>query len=206
MWGFYLSSDSWALERQGMVGFSATLLSGLPSGDFGVLVEQGIGPGVNVEYFINNYISVGGNFGYLLFQSPSLVSPVYDTSTKAFDWPITQEWKTISYGVFGKLIFTPEKEFSFYGKGNLMKNSYKIKYERRQPLLPSDSTTTKNTATQISAGLGVTFDYKKRLGMFAEFLYSGFLEKVKGLKVQFFSFNIGVTFYFGGKKTQKEVQ
>ncbi len=203
---FYLNSESWSLERQGMVGFTATLLSGLPSGDFGVLVEQGIGPGVNVEYFINNYISVGGNFGYLLFQSPSFVSQVFNDITDSLEWPITQEWKTMSYGVFGKLIFTPEKEFSFYGKGNLLRNSYKIKYERREPVLSPDSSSEKNSTTQISAGIGVTFDYKRRLGMFAEFLYNQFLEKVKGLRVQFFSFNIGVTFYWGGKKTQKEVQ
>ncbi len=182
------SSPSWGLERKGMVGFGGTILTGLATGDFGSLVESGLGPGVNIEYFMTKSVAVGANFGYLLFQSPAVVQ----------DSTLTQEWRMLSYGLFGKYIFNPEKEFSFYGKGGAMLNSYQIRYERVSPPVPSDSSKIKDNTAQISAGLGITFDYKERLGLFAEFLYNRLL--IKNISVQFFNLNIGATFYFGGKK------
>jgi len=192
------SSPSWGLERKGMVGFGGTILTGLATGDFGALVESGLGPGVNIEYFMTKSLAVGANFGYLLFQSPSKVSQIYNDTTSQLEWPITQEWRMISYGVFAKYVFNPEKVFSFYGKGGFMGNNYKIKKERISPPLPSDSSEVKDNTTQISAGLGMTFDYKEKVGIFAEFLYNRLL--IKNLSVQFFGLNIGATLYFGGRK------
>lgn len=183
-----LNSSSWSLDRDGMVGFGGTILTGLATGDFGALVESGLGPGVNIEYFMNKSVAVGANFGYLLFQSPAVVQ----------DSTLTQEWRILSYGLFGKYIFNPDKEFSFYGKGGAMLNSYQIRYERIAPPVPSDSSKIKDNTIQISAGLGMTFDYKERLGLFAEFLYNRLL--IKDISVQFFGLNIGATLYFGGRK------
>ena len=183
-----LDSSSWGLDRDGMVGFGGTILAGLATGDFGALVESGLGPGVNIEYFMNKSVAVGANFGYLLFQSPAVIQ----------DSTLTQEWRMLSYGVFGKYIFNPDKEFSFYGKGGAMLNSYQIKYERVSQPVASDSSKIKDNTAQISAGLGITFDYKERLGLFAEFLYNRLL--IKNLSVQFFGLNIGATLYFGGRK------
>ncbi|EQB63252.1 MAG: hypothetical protein RBG1_1C00001G0831 [candidate division Zixibacteria bacterium RBG-1] len=183
-----LNSSSWSLDRDGMVGFGGTILTGLATGDFGSLVESGLGPGVNIEYFMNKSVAVGANFGYLLFQSPAVIQ----------DSTLTQEWRMLSYGVFGKYIFNPDKEFSFYGKGGAMLNSYQIKYERVSQPVASDSSKIKDNTAQISAGLGITFDYKERLGLFAEFLYNRLL--IKNLSVQFFGLNIGATLYFGGRK------
>lgn len=179
---------SWGLDRKGMVGFGGTILTGLATGDFGSLVESGLGPGVNIEYFMTKSVAVGANFGYLLFQSPAVVQ----------DSSLTQEWRMLSYGLFGKYIFNPDKEFSFYGKGGAMLNSYQIKYERVSPSVPPDSSKIKDNTIQISAGLGMTFDYKERLGLFAEFLYNRLL--IKDISVQFFGLNIGGTLYFGGRK------
>ena len=183
-----LNSSSWSLDRDGMVGFGGAILTGLATGDFGSLVESGLGPGVNIEYFMNKSVAVGANFGYLLFQSPAVIQ----------DSTLTQEWRMLSYGVFGKYIFNPDKEFSFYGKGGAMLNSYQIKYERVSQPVASDSSKIKDNTAQISAGLGITFDYKERLGLFAEFLYNRLL--IKNLSVQFFGLNIGATLYFGGRK------
>lgn len=171
-----------------MLGFGGTILTGLATGDFGSLVESGLGPGFNIEYFMNKSLALGANFGYLLFQSPAVIQ----------DSTLTQEWRLLSYGVFGKYIFNPDKEFSFYGKGGAMLNSYQIKYERVSPPLPPDSFKIKDNTTQICAGLGITFDYKDRLGFFAEFLYNRLL--IKNISVQFFGLNIGATLYFGGRK------
>jgi len=198
------SSSGWSLERNGMVGFGGTILTGRATGDFGSLVESGLGPGVNIEYFMNKSLALGANFGYLLFQSPSLVTGVCTLQScndiTDFQWPITQEWRMISFGAFAKYIFNPEKDFSFYGKGGVMGNNYRIKYERISPPVPSDSSKFKDNTAQISAGLGITFDYKERLGLFAEFLYNRLLIKQKGVSVQFFGLNIGATLYFGARK------
>lgn len=182
------TSPSWCLDRQGMVGFSGTILTGLATGDFGSLVESGLGPGLNIEYFMNKSLAVGANFGYLLFQSPAVVQ----------DSTLTQEWRMLSYGLFGKYIFNPDKEFSFYGKGGAMLNSYQIRYERVAPPVPSDSSKIKDNTAHINAGVGITFDYKEKLGIFGEFLYNRLL--IKNLSVQFFNLNIGATLYFGGRK------
>lgn len=182
-----------------MVGLGGTVLTGLPTGDFGALVESGLGPGVSLEYFVNKSAALGVNFGYLIFQSPGNVSQVLNDSGKLV-WPITQEWRMISYGIFGKYVFNPEKEFSFCGKGGFMGNSYRIKYERISPPVPSDSSKFDDNTAQITAGLGINFDYKQSLGLFADFLYNRLLIRGKGISVQFFSLNIGATVYFGGRK------
>jgi len=171
-----------------MIGVSGSILTGLATGDFGSLVESGLGAGVNLEYFMNKNLVLGASFGYLLFQSPAVV----DESTLA------QEWRMLSYGVFGKYVFNPNKEFSFYGKGGAVLNSYQIKYERFTPPVPSDSSKLKDNTTQLNAGLGISFDYKERVGIFAEFLYNRLL--IKDLSVQFFGLNIGATLYWGGRK------
>ncbi len=196
---FTITSSGWGLERTHMIGMGGTILTGLPTGDFGSLVESGLGPGVNVEYFVNKSTALGINFGYLIFQSPGNVSQVLDSSGKLV-WPVTQEWKMVSYGVFGKYVFNPEKEFSFCGKVGFMGNSYRINYERIDPPVPSDSSKFEDNTAQITAGLGVNFDYKERLGLFADFLYSRLL--IKGVSVQFFSLNLGATVYFGGSKSK----
>lgn len=182
------SSPSWGLERKGMVGFGGTILTGLPTGDFGSLVEAGLGPGLNAEYFFTKSIAFGATFGYLLFQSPAVIEA----------GALSQEWKMLSYGVFGKYIYNPEKEFTFYGKGGFMSNTYKIKYERVSSTFSTDSSTVWKTTGQISVGLGLNFDYKERVALFADFLYNRLF--IKDVSVQFFNLNIGATLYFGGKK------
>jgi len=196
------SSTSWGLERKGMVGFGGTILAGLATGDFGSLVESGLGPGVNIEYFMNKSLAIGANFGYMLFQSPSVVIGVCTLAScidsTDFAWPVVQEWSMVSFGAFAKYIFNPEKNFSFYSKGGIMGTNYRIKYDRVYPPVPSDSSRVRKNTGQISAGLGITFDYKERVGIFAEFLYNRLL--IKNLSVQFFNLNVGATLYFGGRK------
>jgi len=195
-------SPGWCLERQGMVGVGGTLLAGLATGDFGSLVESGLGPGVNIEYFMNKSLAIGANFGYMLFQSPSVVTGVCTLAScidsTDFVWPLDQEWSMVSFGAFAKYIFHPEKNFSFYSKGGIMGNNYRIKYDRVYPPVPSDSSNFKDNTIHINVGLGMTFDYKEKVGIFAEFLYNRLL--IKNLTVQYIGLNIGATLYFGGRK------
>lgn len=187
-----------------MIGVGGAVLTGLPTGDFGALVESGLGPGLNIEYFANKSLVLGATFGYLLFQSPSRVTGVctlqFCNDSTDLSWPVVQEWRMISVGAFANYIFNPERDFSFYGKGGILANNYRIKKERVYPELPSDSSRFQENTGQVSAGLGVNFDYKQRIGIFAEFLYNRLL--IKGLRVQFFSLNLGATVYFGGRKSK----
>lgn len=62
-----------------------------------------------IGYFIDDYIAIGGRFGYELStqETPSILDP---------NATVDDKFTTLNIGAFGRYYFTPESNFSFFGE------------------------------------------------------------------------------------------
>ncbi len=62
-----------------------------------------------VGYFIDDYIAIGGRFGYV--SSTGEIASIIDPNAT-----IDDKTTTLNIGAFGRYYFTPENNFSFFGE------------------------------------------------------------------------------------------
>lgn len=195
----YSFSDGLAMSRKGQFGITGSILSGFPSGEFADLTNTGLGVGLELEYAAWPQISLGILVNYLPFQGADQVSFLV----------LSEDWATLSYGVFGKYSYNPEKELVPYLKIGALVTSYDTDvfrpvFDTGQSLDASFSGSGKLTAT---GGVGIRWDISERVGFAGELLFTkvfDVIHDVRGLRrnvdTQYVSFNLSASLYLGKRK------
>lgn len=195
-------SRGFGLERKGQLGVTGLILSGFPSGNFAHLTNTGLGLGLELEYFVSNHIALGMLVNYLPFQGSEVLT----------FYTLSEEWTTLSYGLFGKYNFSPHKEIVPYLKAGALITSYKTNIQRLANL---DSTGEIDTSFSdrgkitLMGGVGMHWDASQRFGFSGELLFTRFFDVVHDLRgirrdvgAQYVSFNLSATFFLGKKPEQ----
>jgi len=194
-----LASQSSALLRKGQLGTTASIVSGFPSGNFSDLTNTGLGVGIELEYYISQSVAVGFLFNYLPFQGPDII----DTLT------LSEEWTVTSYGVFGKIQASPEKEVVPYVKVGGLVSFYEVDITRqRSPTI--DTSFSEQAKLTAMGGVGMRWDIEHWVGVSGELLFTKIFDVIQDLQnyggrrfkvdAQYVSFNLNATIFFGGAK------
>jgi len=194
------ATESQALHRKGQLGFTASILSGFPSGNFSKLTNTGLGVGVELEYYLSQSFALGFLFNYLPFQGPDIVDSI----------TLSEEWTITSYGFLGKYQFSPEKEVVPYLKVGGLVSFYEVNITR-QVSPPIDTSFSEQAKLTAMGGVGMRWDIENWVGVSGELLFTKIFEVVHDLTsypggnrvevdAQFVSFNLNATIFLGGSK------
>ena len=226
---FVLSSNGFAIELKGKFALSGIGNLGLPVGDFADedkgAAKSGFGFGANLEYFVSDNFALGGSFSY----------PRFGTKTEDFEEAIRYllyqeygEWfnvdadlkqKIVSFGVFGKYLFSPYAQTRPYLKFGMGFGKYSLSGDIEVDGANVDVDGSVDSKLYVNLGSGIQHHLSENAALILEATYThvftdeseGELELQAGpfeatedvemdFNAQYFGIYAGVCFFFGGKK------